>query len=144
VTIDLVVVGGVNQTGEGQPTARQVVKVGVTKSVNATINNFCVSRLHALLLANHIIPTDEAKVIIAGALESVTNAAPSASDCFITAGSRHFSTMANPISHFSRTSHCPLKSEEPTKPEKFILVRATPSRNAPINLTRSIRARHGD
>jgi acetyl-CoA C-acetyltransferase len=68
--------GQVIQAGQGQITARQAaVKGGVPMTVNATtINKVCLSGLQTIYLADLMIRAGEADVIIAGGMESMTNA----------------------------------------------------------------------
>ena len=68
--------GQVIQAGQGQITARQAaVKGGVPMSVNATtINKVCLSGLQTIYLADLMIQTGEAEIIVAGGMESMTNA----------------------------------------------------------------------
>ena len=75
-TIDVVLMGQVIQAGQGQITARQAaVKGGVPMSVNATtINKVCLSGLQTIYLADLMIKTGEAEIIVAGGMESMTNA----------------------------------------------------------------------
>ncbi len=75
-TIDAVLMGQVIQAGQGQITARQAaVKAGVPMTVHATtINKVCLSGLQTIYLADLMIRAGEADVIIAGGMESMTNA----------------------------------------------------------------------
>jgi acetyl-CoA C-acetyltransferase len=75
-SIDVVLMGQVIQAGMGQITARQAaVKAGVPMSVNATtINKVCLSGLQTIYLADLMIRADEAAIVIAGGMESMTNA----------------------------------------------------------------------
>ncbi len=75
-TIDLVLMGQVIQAGQGQITARQAaVKGGIPMTVHATtINKVCLSGLQTLYLADLMIRAGEADVIVAGGMESMTNA----------------------------------------------------------------------
>lgn len=75
-TVDLVLMGQVIQAGQGQITARQAaVKGGIPMTVNATtINKVCLSGLQTIYLADLMIRAGEADVIIAGGMESMTNA----------------------------------------------------------------------
>jgi len=75
-SVDLVLMGQVLQAGQGQITARQAaVKGGVPMTVNATtINKVCLSGLQTIYLADLMIRSGEADVIIAGGMESMTNA----------------------------------------------------------------------
>jgi acetyl-CoA C-acetyltransferase len=74
--VDVVLMGQVIQAGQGQITARQAaVKGGVPMSVNATtVNKVCLSGLQTIYLADLMIRADEAEIIIAGGMESMTNA----------------------------------------------------------------------
>jgi acetyl-CoA C-acetyltransferase len=75
-TVDLVLMGQVIQAGQGQMTARQAaVKGGIPMSVHAaTINKVCLSGLQTIYLADLMIRAGEADIIIAGGMESMTNA----------------------------------------------------------------------
>jgi acetyl-CoA C-acetyltransferase len=75
-TVDLVLMGQVLQAGQGQITARQAaVKGGIPMTVHATtINKVCLSGLQTIYLADLMIRSGEADVIIAGGMESMTNA----------------------------------------------------------------------
>jgi acetyl-CoA C-acetyltransferase len=75
-TIDLVLMGQVIQAGQGQITARQAAaNGGVPMTVNATtINKVCLSGLQTIYLADLMIRAGDADVIIAGGMESMTNA----------------------------------------------------------------------
>lgn len=71
-----VIYGHVIQAGQGQATARQAaVKAGVPMSVPATvINKVCLSSLTAIQNAARRIRLGEASFILAGGMESMTNA----------------------------------------------------------------------
>ena len=75
-SVDLVLMGQVLQAGQGQITARQAaVNGGIPMTVNATtINKVCLSGLQTIYLADLMIRAGEADVIIAGGMESMTNA----------------------------------------------------------------------
>ena len=75
-SVDLVLMGQVLQAGQGQITARQAaVKGGIPMTVPATtINKVCLSGLQTIYLADLMIRSGEADVIIAGGMESMTNA----------------------------------------------------------------------
>ena len=75
-TIDAVLMGQVIQAGQGQITARQAaVKGGIPMTVHATtINKVCLSGLQTIYLADLMIRAGEADIIIAGGMESMTNA----------------------------------------------------------------------
>jgi acetyl-CoA C-acetyltransferase len=74
--IDYVVMGHVLQAGAGQISARQAaVKGGVAMSVPAvTINKVCLSGLNAVALADQLIRAGECDVVVAGGMESMTQA----------------------------------------------------------------------
>jgi len=75
-TVDAVVMGQVLQAGQGQITARQAaVGGGVPMSVPATtVNKVCLSGLNTIYLADLMVRAGEAQVVIAGGMESMTNA----------------------------------------------------------------------
>jgi acetyl-CoA C-acetyltransferase len=75
-SVDLVLMGQVLQAGQGQITARQAaVKGGIPMTVHATtINKVCLSGLQTIYLADLMIRSGEADVVIAGGMESMTNA----------------------------------------------------------------------
>jgi acetyl-CoA C-acetyltransferase len=74
--VDYVIMGQVLQAGAGQMTARQAaVAAGIPMSVPAlTINKVCLSGLDAIALADQLIRAGEFDVIVAGGMESMTNA----------------------------------------------------------------------
>jgi acetyl-CoA C-acetyltransferase len=74
--VQYVIMGQVLQAGEGQITARQAaVKAGIPMTVPAlTINKVCLSGLDAIALADQLIRAGEFDVVVAGGMESMTNA----------------------------------------------------------------------
>ena len=74
--IEYVIMGQVLQAGGGQLTARQAaVKAGISMSVPAiTINKVCLSGLNAVALADQLIRAGECEIVVAGGMESMTNA----------------------------------------------------------------------
>ena len=74
--VDYVVMGQVLQAGTGQLTARQAaVKAGIPMEVPATtINKVCLSGLNAIHLADQMVQAGEADIVVAGGMESMTNA----------------------------------------------------------------------
>jgi acetyl-CoA C-acetyltransferase len=74
--VDYVVMGQVLQAGAGQITARQAaVKGGIPMTVpSITINKVCLSGLDAIALADQLIGAGEFDVVVAGGMESMTNA----------------------------------------------------------------------
>jgi acetyl-CoA C-acetyltransferase len=74
--VDYVVMGHVLQAGTGQISARQAaVKAGVPMAVPAlTINKVCLSGLNAIALADQLIRAGECEIVVAGGMESMTQA----------------------------------------------------------------------
>src|SRR5919198_4390660 len=74
--IDYVIMGQVLQGGAGQITARQAaILAGIPKEVPAiTINKVCLSGINAIALADQLIRAGEYEVVVAGGMESMTNA----------------------------------------------------------------------
>jgi acetyl-CoA C-acetyltransferase len=71
-----VIMGNVVQGGVGQAPARQaMLKAGIPPTVSAvTINKVCGSGLKAVMLAAQAIKAGDAEVIVAGGMESMSNA----------------------------------------------------------------------
>src|SRR5215218_3269739 len=74
--VDYVIMGHVLQAGQGQITARQAAaNAGIPMSVPATtINKVCLSGINALYLADQMIQSGDAEVVVAGGMESMTGA----------------------------------------------------------------------
>ena len=74
--VDYVIMGHVLQAGQGQMTARQAaVKGGIPMTVpSLTINKVCLSGLDAIALADQLIRAGEVEIVVAGGMESMTNA----------------------------------------------------------------------
>ncbi len=74
--VDYVIMGQVLQAGTGQVTARQAaVAAEIPMSTPAiTINKVCLSGLNAIYLAAQMIEAGDAQVVVAGGMESMTNA----------------------------------------------------------------------
>lgn len=74
--VDEVIFGHVLQAGQGQITSRQAaVKAGIPMSVPAvTINKVCLSGLTAVQEAANHIRLGQSKFVVAGGMESMTNA----------------------------------------------------------------------
>jgi acetyl-CoA C-acetyltransferase len=74
--VDYVVMGQVLQAGQGQIPARQAaVKAGIPMTVPAiTINKVCLSGINAIYLADQMVQAGDAEVVVAGGMESMTNA----------------------------------------------------------------------
>ncbi|MDP4676442.1 MAG: acetyl-CoA C-acetyltransferase [Candidatus Nanopelagicales bacterium] len=74
--VDYVIMGQVIQAGSGQNAARPAaVNAGIPMSVPAvTINKVCLSGLDAIALADQLIRAGEFQIVVAGGMESMTNA----------------------------------------------------------------------
>lgn len=74
--VDYVIMGQVLQAGAGQMTARQAaVNAGIGMDVPAlTINKVCLSGIDAIALADQLIRAGEFDIVVAGGMESMTNA----------------------------------------------------------------------
>jgi len=74
--VDYVIMGQVIQAGAGQITARQAaVKGGIPMDVpSITINKVCLSGINAIALADQLIRAGEHDIVVAGGMESMTNA----------------------------------------------------------------------
>jgi acetyl-CoA C-acetyltransferase len=74
--VQYVIMGQVLQAGAGQIPARQAaVGAGVPMTVPAlTINKVCLSGLDAIALADQLIRAGEVDIVVAGGMESMTNA----------------------------------------------------------------------
>lgn len=74
--VDYVIMGQVLRAGTGQITARQAaVAAGIPKEVPAlNVDKVCLSGITAVALADQLIRAGEAEVVVAGGMESMTNA----------------------------------------------------------------------
>ena len=74
--VEYVIMGHVIQAGAGQITARQAaVKAGIPMNIPAiTINKVCLSGINAIALADQLIRAGEHEIIVAGGMESMTQA----------------------------------------------------------------------
>jgi len=74
--VDYVFMGQVLLAGAGQMTARQAaVKGGIPMSVpSTTINKVCLSGINSIMMADLLIQAGQADVVVAGGMESMTNA----------------------------------------------------------------------
>ena len=75
-SVDEVIMGMVLQGGAGQVPSRQAaIKAGLTWEVpTQTINKVCASGMRAVTLGDQIIRSGDADVIVAGGMESMSNA----------------------------------------------------------------------
>ena len=74
--VDHVLMGQVLMAGQGQVPARQAaVKAGIPMSVPAVnINKVCLSGVNTIYLAHQLIAAGDAERVVAGGMESMTNA----------------------------------------------------------------------
>ncbi|MBB6120481.1 acetyl-CoA C-acetyltransferase [Nocardiopsis algeriensis] len=74
--VEYVIMGQVLQAGAGQIPSRQAaVKAGIPMNVpSLTVNKVCLSGLDAIALADQLITAGEFDVVVAGGMESMTNA----------------------------------------------------------------------
>jgi acetyl-CoA C-acetyltransferase len=74
--VESTIMGHVLQAGQGQITARQAArKAGIPMDVPAlTVNKVCLSGMTAIALADQAIRLGEADVVVAGGMESMSNA----------------------------------------------------------------------
>jgi acetyl-CoA C-acetyltransferase len=74
--VDYTYMGHVLQAGAGQITARQAaVNAGIPMSVPATtVNKVCLSGMDAIYQADRRIRSGDAEIVVAGGMESMTNA----------------------------------------------------------------------
>src|SRR5512147_2574919 len=74
--VDDLIFGCVLQAGQGQAPARQAaIKAGLDKSTPATtVNKMCGSGMKAAMMAFDEIANGNAKIVVAGGMESMTNA----------------------------------------------------------------------
>ena len=74
--VDYVFMGQVLQAGAGQITARQAAaNAGIPMTVPATtVNKVCLSGLNSIFLADLLIQSGAAEVVVAGGMESMTQA----------------------------------------------------------------------
>jgi acetyl-CoA C-acetyltransferase len=74
--VEHVIMGQVLMAGQGQVPSRQAAsKAGIPMSVpSININKVCLSGLNSIYLADQMISSGEADIVIAGGMESMTNA----------------------------------------------------------------------
>ncbi len=82
--VDHVIMGQVLMAGQGQVPSRQAAsKAGIPMNVpSVNINKVCLSGLNSIYLGNQMIMAGEADIVVAGGMESMTNAP------YIAAGAR--------------------------------------------------------
>lgn len=75
-SVDKVIMGNVLSAGLGQAPARQAaIKAGLPNSVSClTINKMCGSGLKAVMLASQAVMLGDADIVVAGGMESMSNA----------------------------------------------------------------------
>ncbi|WP_040493854.1 acetyl-CoA C-acetyltransferase [Ilumatobacter nonamiensis] len=74
--VDHVIMGQVLMAGQGQVPSRQAAfKAGIPMSVPAVnVNKVCLSGLNAIYLAHQMVAMGDADIVVAGGMESMTNA----------------------------------------------------------------------
>jgi acetyl-CoA C-acetyltransferase len=74
--VEHVIMGQVLMAGQGQVPSRQAaVNAGIPMNVPAiNVNKVCLSGLNSVYLANQMIATGEADIVVAGGMESMSNA----------------------------------------------------------------------
>ncbi|MGA9277653.1 acetyl-CoA C-acyltransferase [Ilumatobacter sp.] len=74
--VDHVIMGQVLMAGQGQVPSRQAAsKAGIPMSVPAVnVNKVCLSGLNAIYLAHQMVAMGDAEIVVAGGMESMTNA----------------------------------------------------------------------
>ncbi|MEQ1700948.1 MAG: acetyl-CoA C-acetyltransferase [Ilumatobacteraceae bacterium] len=74
--VEHVIMGQVLMAGQGQVPARQAAfKGGIPMSIpSINVNKVCLSGLNSIYLANQMIQSGEADIVVAGGMESMTNA----------------------------------------------------------------------
>jgi len=74
--VDHVIMGQVLMAGQGQVPSRQAaVKAGIPMNVPAVnINKVCLSGLNSIYLAHQMVAMGDADIVVAGGMESMTNA----------------------------------------------------------------------
>ncbi len=74
--VDYVIMGQVIQAGQGQNPSRSAsIAAGIPMNVpTITINKVCLSGLNAIALASTLVTAGEAEIVVAGGMESMTNA----------------------------------------------------------------------
>ena len=74
--VDHVIMGQVLMAGQGQVPARQAAaKAGIAMSVpSVNVNKVCLSGLNTVYLAHQMIASGDADIVVAGGMESMTNA----------------------------------------------------------------------
>jgi len=74
--VDHVIMGQVLMAGQGQVPSRQAaVNAGIPMSVpSVNVNKVCLSGLNSIYLANQMVMSGEADIVVAGGMESMTNA----------------------------------------------------------------------
>ena len=74
--VDYVIMGQVLMAGQGQVPARQAAANGgiPMRVPSVNVNKVCLSGLNAIYLADQMIAAGEADIVVAGGMESMTNA----------------------------------------------------------------------
>lgn len=74
--VDHVIMGQVLMAGAGQVPARQAAsKAGIPMNIpSVNVNKVCLSGLNSIYLAHQMVATGDADIVVAGGMESMTNA----------------------------------------------------------------------
>jgi acetyl-CoA C-acetyltransferase len=74
--VDHVIMGQVLMAGQGQVPSRQAAsKAGIPMSVpSVNVNKVCLSGLNSIYLAHQMVAMGDAEIVVAGGMESMTNA----------------------------------------------------------------------
>src|SRR5436190_14966125 len=74
--VEYTIMGHVIQAGQGQITSRQAaIRAGIPKEIPAlTVNKVCLSGMSAIAIADQMIRAGELEIVVAGGMESMTNA----------------------------------------------------------------------
>jgi acetyl-CoA C-acetyltransferase len=74
--VDYVIMGQVLMAGQGQVPARQAAaKAGIPMNIpSVNVNKVCLSGLNSIYLADQMIQSGDADIVVAGGMESMTNA----------------------------------------------------------------------
>jgi acetyl-CoA C-acetyltransferase len=126
--VDEVLLGHVLQAGEGQITSRQAAtKGGLPMTVpSVTINKVCLSGMSAIGLADRSVRLGEAKFVVAGGMESMSNA-PHVSRDLRWGARMGDSTLVDVMQHdglFCAFDHCTMGESSDLKNARLGITRA--------------------
>lgn len=146
-SIDEIMFGQVLQAGEGQITARQAaVNGGLPMTIpSVTINKVCLSGMSAIGLADRAIRLGEAKFVITGGMESMSNAPHVVRDARWGARMGDVN-MVDVLQHdglFCAFDHCTMGESSDQKNAKLGITRAEQDEWAVRSHQRAAEARRG-